>query len=180
MANTPFTKKVLGQKLSEGHTTRSLIHSSLKQTLWKASPQRGGSWTLCSRSCASMLEMRKTRQVSSIQCKLRVAFRRLASRQYRPMGRQNVDTLVLQVICSFQLLLSNHSGKRKDSLQSCIFISHNKKLLSLKHENLHEIFIFSLTPHLRKASIPQGMLTFCGHISVRRAFYFICSWRFGL
>lgn len=129
-----------------------------------------------------MLEMRRTRQVSSIRYKLvGVAFRHLASRQYRPMGRQNVDTLVLQVICSFQLLLSNHSGKRKDSLQSCIFISYNKKLLlSLKHENLHEIFIFSLTPHLRKASIPQGMLTFCGHISVRRAFYFICSWRFGL
>lgn len=65
--------------------------------------------------CQHVKDARK-RQVSSTQCKLRVAFRHLASRQYGPMGRQNLDTLVLWVICSFQLLLSNHSGKEKKRL----------------------------------------------------------------
>ena len=115
--------------------------------------------------------MRKTRQVSSILCKLRVAFGHLANGQHRPMGRQNLDTLVLWVICSFQLLLSNHSRKKKkkkDSLQSFVFISHTKKLLiALKHENLHEIFIFSLAPHLKSQSHRECECS--GPISVPRA-----------
>lgn len=122
--------------------------------------------------------MRKTRQVSSVPCKLRVAFRRLASHQYRPVGRQNLDTPVLWVICSFQLLLSNNSGKKKIHL--FLFFIIKNSVLSLKHENLHEILIFSLTASLGKASVAQGMLTLSGHISVRRAFYFICGWRFAL
>lgn len=43
------------EAVREGHTMRSLIPSSLKQTLRKVSPQRRGSWTLCSRSCARTL-----------------------------------------------------------------------------------------------------------------------------
>lgn len=43
------------EAVREGHTMRRLIPSSLKQTLRKVSPQRGGSWTRCSRSCARTL-----------------------------------------------------------------------------------------------------------------------------
>ena len=109
--NIPPIKKGLGQKLSKGHTIGRLTHSSPQWTLGKVSPQRGGSRTLRSESCASMSKMRSVSHVSPGLCKLRAAFRRLASCQHRPTGRQNLDTLVSQVICSFQLLPSNHSNK---------------------------------------------------------------------
>lgn len=91
--------KVLARKLSKGHTT-SLIHSTPHWTLRKAvlgeeAPGPSAQYRLC------LPARRCVRRDRCLLCKWRLAFRHLATCQCRPLGRQNVDTFVLWVICSF-------------------------------------------------------------------------------
>lgn len=82
-------------------------------------------------SCGRTLQMNRERQVSSTQWKLRAAFRHLAGCQFRPTLRWNVDTLVLRIICSFQLSLSSNLGKTKKKRLIANFCFHCSKLKKL-------------------------------------------------